>query len=553
MDSMFESRGRRRIRTNSLMAICAIAILAPTSILFWLQYRSLDQLRAKTRIAVQDDVRQKLEALRQDLENRVTTAASDSLRQFDMRDLLQEHLVATGAKFRSILDKYPAVQRIIVVSECNCRGEPYLIASQGRTAEWVKCARFIEPDFADSLSAHRAARSIPGRNQDKDLLYFQSGLRPVLYVSRYLPGANAREGASYVMLAVASDSLIREVASKPGELALAVTENGRGVIFGGESSRTGFDASIHGGAMFPLWTLEARLKGATIESLAKDQFRNSLLLAGAVLCCLILAIALSLRAVTREAKLAELKSGFVSNVSHEMKTPLSLIRVFAETLDLGRVTDPAKLREYYRVIHNESRRLTQLIENVLDFARMEAGRKEYQFAAADLSQIVADVLKPYEDHIRSSGFSLHVELQESLPPVLVDREAVSQAVLNLVDNALKYSTDRKHLGIRVWNRKDEVAIEVADHGIGIPEPEQRRIFEKFYRLNTGLVHDTKGSGLGLTLTNHIVEAHGGRIEVDSRAGGGSRFTIILPISSPGCEPLARQALPGEPLAQASHH
>jgi signal transduction histidine kinase len=212
-----------------------------------------------------------------------------------------------------------------------------------------------------------------------------------------------------------------------------------------------------------------------------------------------------------------------------------------------------KLHEYYRVIHNESRRLTQLIDNVLDFARMEAGRKKYRFANADLARLVSDVVKPYEDHIRSSGFRLSVNLEESLPPALVDREAVSQAVLNLVDNALKYSTDRKHLSIRVWKCKGEVAIQVADQGIGIPESEQRRIFDKFYRVSTGLVHDTKGSGLGLTLTNRIVEAHGGRIEVDSRPGSGSRFTIFLPISPAGSEPRVRQALSGEPLAEASHH
>ena len=125
--------------------------------------------------------------------------------------------------------------------------------------------------------------------------------------------------------------------------------------------------------------------------------------------------------------------------------------------------------------------------------------------------------------------------------------------MNLVDNALKYSTDRKHLTIRVWKRNREVAVQIADQGIGVPESEQRRIFEKFYRVSTGLVHDTKGSGLGLTLTNHIVEAHGGRIEVDSRPGSGSRFTTFLPISSTGCEPQARQVLSGEPVAEASHH
>src|SRR5260370_36686729 len=128
--------------------------------------------------------------------------------------------------------------------------------------------------------------------------------------------------------------------------------------------------------------------------------------------------------MAREGKLAELKAGFVSNVSHEMKTPLSLIRVFAETLELGRVTDPSKLHEYYRVIHNESRRLTQLIENVLDFARMEAGRKKYQFPNGDVAQIVSDVLRPYEDHIPAPGSALSVEGEESLPRVCVHAVSV---------------------------------------------------------------------------------------------------------------------------------
>jgi hypothetical protein len=380
---MLAVSGRLRLRTNSLVAVCAIAILAPTIVLFWMQYRSLDQLRAKTRIAVQDDVRQRLERFRHELENRTASIASDSLQQFQMADLAADRLASTGAKFHSILEKYRAVDRISLVSECSCRGEPYMITSTDQgAAEWIKCKRFVEPAFADALSGQRAARSIPGREKDGDFLYYQSGNRPVLYVSHFLPGQpNSRDGASYVMLAVATDRLIGESGLKKqglDQLALTVTQDGRGTIFGTQASTAGFDATLHGGPMFPLWTFNGQLVGATIEKLANDQFRNNLLLAALALCCVVFAILLSMRAVTREARLAELRFGFVSNVSHEMKTPLSLIRVFAETLDLGRVTDPSKLREYYRVIHNESRRLTQLIDRVLDFASMEAGRKTYQ-------------------------------------------------------------------------------------------------------------------------------------------------------------------------------
>ncbi len=568
---------RRFTRSCNLIAISAIAVLIPTAILFSLQYRCLEQLRSKTRLVAQDQVRQSLDLLQTRLEEKVAAIAAESLARIDGDDLAAANLGSTGVKFQAILEKYPVIGHVFVVSECACAGEPYAILSATTGAEWVKCSRFTEPVIADALRAHRGARSLPKEGEFADLLYFQSGLRPVLYAFRYLPGPtdkgswsnlgirNPKDSGRWAGMEIQSDALVRDLVPKVlaelkqrgneamGQLAVAVSENGRGTVFSTEAGLTGFEAVIHGGPLVPLWTFAGRHQGATIDSLAQEQFRRALALSGLVLCLLVLAIALSLRAIAREAKLAELKAGFVSNVSHEMKTPLSLIRVFAETLELGRVTDPSKLHEYYRVIHNESRRLTQLIENVLDFARMEAGRKKYQFANGDVAQIVSDVLRPYEDHIRSSGFALSVEVEESLPKVLVDAEAVSQAVLNLVDNAMKYSPDRKHLSIRVWKSNDDVAIQVADQGMGIPESEHRRIFEKFYRVNTGLVHDTKGSGLGLTLTNHVVEAHSGRIEVDSRPGSGSRFTIFLPISSAGCEPQVGQALAGEPVAQASHH
>jgi signal transduction histidine kinase len=568
---------RRFTMSGNLIAVSTIAVLIPTAILFWLQYRSLEQLRAKSRLVAQDQVRQGLELLQTRLEEKVAAIAAESLNRIDGGDLAAANLSATGDKFRAVLEKSPAIGHIFVVSECACAGEPYAILSANTDAEWVKCSRFTEPVIADALRAHRGARSLPKEGEFADVMYFQSGLRPVLYAFRYLPGPtdkgsrsnlgirNPKDSGRWAGVEIQSDALLRDLVPKVlaelkrrgneaiGDLAIYVSEDGRGPIFSTAAGLTGFEAVIHGGPMVPLWTLAGRHQGSTIDSLAQEQFRRSLALSGLVLAGLILAIALSLRAVAREAKLAELKSGFVSNVSHEMKTPLSLIRVFAETLELGRVTDPSKLHEYYRVIHNESRRLTQLIENVLDFARMEAGRKKYEFASGDAAQIVSDLLKQYENHIRSSGFELSVQLEDSMPAVLVDAEAVSQAVLNLVDNAMKYSADRKYLGIRVWKINGDVAIQVADQGIGIPQSEHRRIFEKFYRVNTGLVHDTKGSGLGLTLTNHVVEAHGGRIEVDSRPGSGSRFTIFLPLYTAGCEPQARQPLAGEPVAQTSHH
>src|SRR5262249_42553995 len=244
---------------------------------------------------------------------------------------------------------------------------------------------------------------------------------------------------------------------------------------------------------------------------------------------LLAGLILALRATTREMILVEAKTTFVSNVSHELKTPLSLIRLFAETLELGRVRNPEEAHEYYRIINRESRRLTRLINNILDFSRIEAGRRQYQFAETDVAEVVTEVLQSYERQMTSAGFEAGTNIQPDLPPALIDREALAQAVLNLVDNAVRYSDQAKRIEVSVRLLDGDIAIEVADQGVGIPKAEHQRIFEKFHRVSTGLVHDTKGSGLGLAIVKHIVEAHRGRVTVESAPGKGSRFTILLPI------------------------
>lgn len=237
--------------------------------------------------------------------------------------------------------------------------------------------------------------------------------------------------------------------------------------------------------------------------------------------------------VRRELRLSRLKTDFVANVSHELKTPLALIRLFAETLELGRVPSDDKARQYYRVIDKESQRLTQLINNILDFSRIEAGRKEYHFARTDVGAVVRDVAEAYRFPIEQQGFELDVQIADKLPEAVVDPEALSQALLNLVNNAIKYSSDEHYLGLDVRRSGDDVVISVTDRGVGIPKAEQRRIFEKFYRVENALVHTTKGSGLGLALVQHIMEAHGGRVELTSAPGAGSTFRLVLPLEPQG--------------------
>jgi signal transduction histidine kinase len=230
-------------------------------------------------------------------------------------------------------------------------------------------------------------------------------------------------------------------------------------------------------------------------------------------------------------ELAKLKSDIVSNVSHELRTPLSLIRLYAETLELGRIPDEQKQLDYYRIIRKESERLTALINNILDFSRIEAGKKEYEFRDTDLSALVRSTLDAYRYQIEQNGFTYEEHIADELPPVRVDREAIARSLLNLVNNAIKYSSDNRYLAVSLYRTNGSVKLDVEDHGIGIPRNEQHKIFDKFYRVCDPLCHENKGSGLGLSLVRHIVDAHGGEVSVESTPGKGSTFSIVLPLTS----------------------
>jgi two-component system phosphate regulon sensor histidine kinase PhoR len=225
-----------------------------------------------------------------------------------------------------------------------------------------------------------------------------------------------------------------------------------------------------------------------------------------------------------------MKSDFVSNVSHELRTPLSSIRVFGEYMRLGRVTRPEKIQQYGEYIEAESRRLTQLINNILDFSKIESEEKKYRFCDVNVVELVEHTVAGLEMPLRDQGFAFTFTAASHPPPLRIDKDAIGQVLVNLIDNAVKYSGERKEIDVRIEQVGGEVRIAIGDRGIGIPSNEQKKIFEKFYRVGSGLVHDVKGSGLGLAIVQHVVKAHGGRVEVASTPGEGSTFTIVLPLA-----------------------
>jgi signal transduction histidine kinase len=287
----------------------------------------------------------------------------------------------------------------------------------------------------------------------------------------------------------------------------------------------GFDS------VFPGLILGIRPEGTTVADISNRITRFAFMILGALSLLMGAGMILAYRNVASELALAKLKSDFVSNVSHELRTPLALIRLYAETLELGRIANPGKHQQYYEIIRKESERLTSLINNILDFSRIEAGKKEYSFRETDVADLVITTLESYRFEIEQNGFQFEQKIDNNLPHLRVDREAIARSLLNLVNNAVKYSSTEKYLGVHLYRRNGSVNLEVVDHGIGIPLKEQLKIFEKFYRVGDPLVHNTKGSGLGLSLVRHIVQAHGGEVAVESAPGHGSRFIITLPLQN----------------------
>jgi signal transduction histidine kinase len=232
----------------------------------------------------------------------------------------------------------------------------------------------------------------------------------------------------------------------------------------------------------------------------------------------------------QQLALARQKTDFVSNVSHELKTPLTSIRMFSELLSEGKVADDAQRKQFLQIISGEAARLTRLINNVLDFARMERGEKKYQFERCDLTQIVRDVVESYRPQLEAKGFTVRTILPEEAVPMTGDCDALAQVLVNLLSNAEKYAPSGKEIDVELSASARE--IRVLDHGPGVPRGCEEKVFEQFFRAHDSLSSGIQGSGLGLTLARQIARAHGGDLRYEPRAGGGSCFVLSLPVNEP---------------------
>ena len=485
---------------KKLTILTSIGVLLPLLVLTYLQYRSLAELQNTTKGAFKDNLRQGLTIVEQQMKQRLEEIAVQTLNPLSAPATADER----NKYFADVKRSHPEIEEIFVFDHPG---------DQQIQFQFDKAR--VDQDFLDSN-------------------------RKYLFTGRYLFYV-LNDGFAGLLLkeSFINDDLISGTISKAltryhthtgaPDVAITVSDENNRVLYSNAAAQNDYLLQTNFDRPFSNWKAAVALKNANLDALARYSFLHSAGVTLLVLVFLLGGIALMLRATDREARLAQAKSNFVSNVSHELKTPLSLLSLFAEILELGRIPNEEKRTEYYRIIRHETLRLNKMIDNILDFSKIEAGRKTYVFAHDDIAEVIEQVLSSYRYQIVNSGFDVQTNIQPDLPPVSIDRDAMAQAISNLVDNAIKYSRDVKVLSITTEKRGSDLSIEVADRGIGIPRAEQAKVFEKFYRVGNGLVHDVKGTGLGLSLVKHIIEAHRGTISVASDDGKGTRFTILLPL------------------------
>jgi two-component system phosphate regulon sensor histidine kinase PhoR len=376
------------------------------------------------------------------------------------------------------------------------------------------------------LSTHNYRKIEPRTLPD---LSGQGGGVVLLFVMRDLRGVPALAG-----IRLHQERFVREVLGERmreaagGEFVISVFRTSNGDrVFASEEGPGADPEQRRQLWLFPDLEVGIRLKGETIQQVARSRVSRDLVILVVLDAVLLSGVWVVYRSVRREMEFVRMKSDFVSNVSHDLRTPLALIRMYAETLEMGRLAGEEKKQEYYGTIVKETERLTRLVNNLLNFSRMEAGRRPYNLSPLDLNAVVRSVLDSFSPQMGSEGFSLVLDLDPAIPAVRADTEAVQEALINILDNAVKYSGAEKYLRVATGRRMDEIYVDIEDHGPGIPPEYRERIFETFFRVPSPQTPAAKGSGLGLAIARHIMEAHGGRVDLKSTPGRGSTFTMAF--------------------------
>jgi two-component system phosphate regulon sensor histidine kinase PhoR len=363
-----------------------------------------------------------------------------------------------------------------------------------------------------------------GNNIGQMLIFIADGVdTPFLLAGLIVdPSAVIEDIVGPRLQVIAKDQFILSVFSKSSISPIYSTQQG-------DTTRLNSDAFTKDLWIFPDYTIGIRTKGASLQQIVKERTNTNLLFLIGLDLVLIIALVLVFRNIKKEVQLAQNKSDFVSNVSHEIRTPLALISMFAETLEMGRAKTEEKKQEYYSIITKETQRLSGIVNKILNFSQTEAGKKKLHIESIELTKEIQTILKTYDFHLKNKGFEYHFEPREAIV-VKADKEAITEMIINLIDNAIKYSSTQKKIEITLGHDVNFGWVAVKDHGLGIGKEDQKHVFDKFYRVSSGNLAKSQGTGLGLSIVKQLIEQQNGKITVSSELGKGSTFTLYFPLT-----------------------
>jgi signal transduction histidine kinase len=535
--------------------LLAVGIGIPVAIMFYFQFRSLSDLGQASRVVLRQLSQETADAVTKDLQDALRAPRPDVLLKIFQYQTEPLDIPFIQTTFKQGLDTIPFVDGFYVWSDATVEHRDDLLAFDRGTRSLVT----NPPETALLVGQFRAMAPA-----QRAIAVFEAPLngRPTYFLAQLRFTFPSRDRlTSFVALRVDAERLrttfipelvakrLAKVEGPTGFPALCVTVLDRGgrVIFpsGGTASKRFVDErtfplvfwepdvsqlTAPSGMTVETWRVQTGYGDQSIPEIVAARARPQRVLMAVLAGVMAVGVFFVTRAAAREVRLAELKSNFVSSVSHDLKTPLALIQLFAETLELGRLKNTERAPEYYRIINSEARKLSRLINNLLDFSRIEAGLRQYRREPTDLTTVTKHVLESLESQFRHNQFTVTSKLHPPVP-VLIDPEATEQALENLISNAMKYSPEHREILVEVDREGDHGVVRVSDHGIGIAPRLQGKIFRKFYRIQTDAGSGPQGTGLGLSIVDHVMRSHGGFVRVQSEPGRGSTFTLHFPLQA----------------------
>jgi signal transduction histidine kinase len=542
-----------RDRSLRLAVALAVAVAIPVAILFYFQFRSLSDLGQSSSVILRQLSQETADGLTKTLQSTLSAPRVDVLLKIGQRQTEPLDLDMIENTFQAGLTADTFVDAFYVWSDVPTEHRGDVLSFDRVTRQFV-----INPP--ESGMVVRQFRELAP--EKRAIAMFEAPLngRRTYFLAQLRFTFPSRDRlTSFVALRVDAERLRREfipnlVAGKfanverpigfPPLSITVIDGDGRVIVPPGGRADTGFvdertfrmvfyepDLTLFqapGNAPPELWRIRTGYGNRTIPQIIAARERPQRAMMAVLAAVMALGVFFVAHAAAREVRLAELKSSFVSSVSHDLKTPLALIQLFAETLELGRLKNTDRAQEYYRIINSEARKLTRLINNLLDFSKIEAGLRRYKREPMDLTVVTRHVLDSLDSQFRHNQFTVTSRLNGPVP-VLIDAEAAEQALENLLSNAMKYSPDHKDIAVEVARDGQHGVVRVTDRGVGIPGRFHRRIFRKFYRIQTDAGSGPQGTGLGLAIVDHVMRGHGGFVSVDSAAGRGSTFTLHFPL------------------------